>query len=396
MSSIPKNKPSITKEVPIDEIIKTIAGIEYSKVLPNIVDNTEKNKAKHSVRVDKSQKENLTKLVEALGQLRKTYVYSGVSTPQKISELYDLLSIKVGKDISLLNLKITVEFLHGYKSINSQKLNPFIVGFLNEIFVETNKKLKTILNEVDYNLISNNLADDEIEDKLQKVINSALNSKANDYEKNVMYIVLYTHFVLNNYTRNTFFKQLSIVERVFAEHISEIGTNESSDYLLNQLPEALLDAQPKLEVKKFIHLYSIEQNKKLTNDFYVQSNQIQNLDKANGVLRGELSKIREQHKESEEIIVKLTQSETEKSLKIAKLEQELADISQHYKYENNNLKLQLKALKSGMVSKLQKDLQMELDGITAISERVSQDEGVGLKIYVKNILQLLNLLKTED
>lgn len=68
---------------------------------------------------------------------------------------------------------------------------------------------------------------------------------------------------------------------------------------------------------------------------------------------------------------------------------------QRLQVENSNLEKRLALLKSGIIAKVQKEIQMELDGIVANAKRIDSEHGKNILSYVENIHQVFTHLKTD-
>ncbi len=72
------------------------------------------------------------------------------------------------------------------------------------------------------------------------------------------------------------------------------------------------------------------------------------------------------------------------------LEKQVQDLENLLEFERNKYAKQLQGLKSGLIAKFRKDMQMELDGITAIANRLPADEAESLRRWISNLNQLVN------
>jgi len=90
---------------------------------------------------------------------------------------------------------------------------------------------------------------------------------------------------------------------------------------------------------------------------------------------------------------KLSEQAVDKDKLIAELRADLQKAQDRLEYIENKYERQLQGLKSGLVSKLQQDLKMELDGIESIAKRLKPEDSVSLSMSVSNMNQILNMLK---
>lgn len=92
-------------------------------------------------------------------------------------------------------------------------------------------------------------------------------------------------------------------------------------------------------------------------------------------------------------IITESSKETDKYRIIADLQAKLKRAEDRLEYETNKYEKQLQGLKTDLISKFQKDMQMELDGMTAIANRLKSEDSVSLSMYIANIKQLLQTYK---
>jgi len=400
MSSKSNKKPeNITPDLPvfIDEIINTVANFEYSYESKEANKNQEQSKTKKPKSLAQIHKENLSKLLFTMNKLKGAVVRDESSRETKIQELFDLLKTKLGNDLYLFNINIVVKFLQEYKITNTDKFDKSIKFLFDAIFTDIDSELKKLLPENDYKLLTD-LFNDETDFKILQIINSSPLAKTNNEgtlgsEKYISLIYLYV--VLKNRSRSDFYKKLFIVERVMAEHLAEFEPEEPNKYLLKLLPDTLLDSNIKAKIRSFVYLYFTSHNDlkrnvdSLYNKLSVCHSSIDNLSK-------EVKQLTEQGKDKDNTITQLTKQGKEKDNTIANMQTELIQTKNYLEYEENKCIKQLQGLKTGLIERLQKDIQMELDGINAIARRLPHDESVKLSRYITNITELLNTLRREN
>ena len=81
----------------------------------------------------------------------------------------------------------------------------------------------------------------------------------------------------------------------------------------------------------------------------------------------------------------------EKDEMIANLQTELDEATNLYNYKINNYEKKLQALQTGLISKFQKDMKMELDGLTEIAIRLNSNYKTMINAYIANIKQLIKI-----
>ncbi len=180
-----------------------------------------------------------------------------------------------------------------------------------------------------------------------------------------------------------------------AEHLAEFEPEEPSKYLHKLLPEALLDSNSKAKIRSFVYLYFTSHNelkKKVDSLSDRLSDSRSSVDK----LSSEVKRLTEQGKEKDNTISQLTEQGKEKDNTITNLQAEIKETNNLLEYELNKCQKQLQGLKTGLISKLHRDMQMELDGITLIANRLKPEDSVSLSMYITNITQLLTILKKES
>jgi hypothetical protein len=381
----PENKQPV-QLVSIDEIVNTVANFEFSIDSKSADENQEQSKTKKPISLAQIHKENLAKLLATINKLKGSVVIEESSRELKIKELYELLKSKLGNDLYLFNVNIVVKYLHGYKGTNDDKLDKSINLLMDNISTYVDCELKKLLPDNDYNLLTN-LFKNETEPNILQIIKSAVGEKTIDEDntgKKKILSFLYIYVVLKNRSRYDFYKQLFIVERVFAEYLAEFETGEPSKYLLKLLPEALLDSNPKAKIRSFVYLYFTTHNELKKNvDFLTDK-----LSDSRSViykLSSEKNQLIEQGKEKDNEINQLNEAGIKKDSEIVNLNAQLVDTIKKSSYEINDLRRQLDVTRSGLVSNIQKQTKIVLDDLTVIASRIPIDQGDELRDWIKHL-----------
>lgn len=370
----------------IDEIISMVANFDNNTKNKNL----EESKTKKPNSVAQIQKEKLVTLLETIGKLKDAVIRRDESNVSKIQELYKLLKTKLGNDLYLLNINILVKFLHGNKITNANPLAPPIKVLFDTILTDVDGELKSLLPDYDYNLLVD-LFNHETEPNFQKIINSSGISKTFEEENEVnkkALSLIYIYIVLTILTRADFYKELFIIERVLAEHITEFETKDSNTFLLKLLPEALIDGNPKTKIRSSVHLYLTTHNRELKKDVD-KLDYYRNLSEK---LSEEVKQLTEQGKEKDISISQLIKEGLEKDNAITNLQADLNETNNRLVYEKNKYEKQLQGFKKGIYSNIQRNTKIVIDDISFIASRVPEKESNELHAWILNLKEYFELL----
>lgn len=382
------NKKTAVQTISIDEIINTVVNFDYNIDSTSSDDNQPQKKTKKSNSIAKIRKENLAKLLAIISNLKGAAVGEESTREFKIKALYELVKTKLNSDLYLFNIQIVAKFLQGYKSTEADKLDKSIISLFNVILEEV--ELSKILPN--YNLQSNLFYD---EDKLKEIVKSAKSEKLNDEDNTKSTKTLsniYLNTILKNRLQVDFYKQLFMVERVMAEHLAEFKQKDKSKYLLISLSEALSENDPKLKIRSCIYLYFTTYINELEEEVDSLSNKLSSSHISVEDLLSRVKSLTEQLKERDITLTQLTEQGNEKDETITNLQTELTTTSNRLEYEVNKYEIQLHNLKTGLIERLQSNIQMELDGLNDFANGLPQNDCDILRMYVTNIQQLLNTL----
>lgn len=382
------NKISEVQIMSIDEIISTVANFDYNIDNKSADNNQVKSKTNKPNNIANIHKENLNKLLAIVSKIKGAGVSEKNTRESKIIELYELVKTKLNNDLYLFNVHIVANFLQGYRSTEADKLDKSIKSLFDVILGEVD--LKKILPN--YALQSNLFYDIE---RLKEIIKSTTSAKTSDAEntesiKTLSYIYIDT--ILKNRSQLDFYKQLFMVERVLAEHLADFKFKDRNKYLLKSLPEALSGNDPKSKIRSFIHLYFNTYINDLEQEVDSLSNKLSSSRSSVEELSSKVKQLTEQEKESDNTITQLAKQIKERDETITNLQEELTTTSNRLEYEVNKYEIQLQNLKSGLIERLQNNIQMELEGLTDVANGLPQNDGNILRMYITNIQQLLNTL----
>ena len=397
MSSISSNKILNEQPAPrvtIDEIISMVAKFEYSIDSKAEDKKLDQKKATKTKNVEQIQKENLAALLLTVIKLKDAVVSRDESRLSKIKEIYELLKIKLGNELYLLNLNIVVKFLQGYKNPSDNQLNPSIQILFDFLLKDIDGDLKNLLSEDSYSLLVD-LVNIDTEPNFLQIVKSVVSEKANDDDIDVSKKILsliYIYFVLTSLSRADFYKELLIVERVLAEHFTESESKETNIYLLKLLPEALIDNSPEKKIRSFVHLYLSAHNHELKKELVYLNENLDYYRSFSNKLSDKVQQLNEQIDEKDKTIYQLIQERIEKDNSITNLLAELTETNNRLEYEVNKYEKQIQGLKNGLFSNIQRHTKIIMDDITIIASRLPQNEGNELRSWIDNLKEYFESL----
>lgn len=378
--------------VPIDEIINKVASYEYSDEIKTTGKYSDQGKTTKPDSIALMHKDKLLKLLIIINKLKGAVLTDESSLQIKINELFQLLKNKLGNDLYLFSIGAIVKFLPPIKGTSAKKLDRSIETLFGEILTDVELELRNKLSNGEFIVLENVFVNDT-ESNLLQIIQSIESEKAIDNNaarsKNISLIYIYV--VLKNRNRSDFYKHLLTVERVLAECLADLAPEEESKYLHNILPDTLLDSNPKTKIRSFVYLYCASYNQlKQRVDFL--SDKLKESRNHASILSGQVQQLTEQGKEKDRIISELKQLAEEKDETINKQQIKINERDGLLQYEINKYETQLKGLKNGLTSKFRRLTQTELEGITAISETLPQEQSTRLNLYILKINQILDTL----
>jgi hypothetical protein len=380
--------------ISLDEIITTVAKFEYGIDSNSLEKYKDQNKTKKSYNLAQFKKEKLSTILQILDKLKFEDLSRDTNRELKIKELYDLLKSKLSSDLYLLNINTVIKYLHRCNDKKFDIENTIFKLLFDTILADVSDELHDLLPENDYNSLSD-LFFNDTEVEFQKIIKSAVGLKKNDdgnskIKKDLS--LIYIYIVLKNRARYDFYKGLFIVERILAEHLAEIKSEESITYLHKILPESLLENNYKDKIRSFIYLYLTPHNNELKKNVESLTTKLNDNLGSVDMLSKEIIQFKEQAADNKTKLTQLTENVKEKDNMIASLKAEIIKKNDLLDFEVNKYERQLKGLRNGLMSKMKEDLQLEIEGITEITNRLQQQDQVTLRCYIRNITQLLDTL----
>lgn len=391
------NKNSKTpkqERVSINQIIDSISRFEFDK--ENSKSDTEEIKEKKPKTLEQIQRENLLELLNSVEKLEKCFLNVGDDQSKKIEELNDLIKEKLGDKKYILDLRLALKFINENKNKNPISTNKIFKNLIDLIARYIDAKMKDFFSVSDYEVLSELSNEETIESDLIHLINFVYNTDKKQDKSQTSTIILsqlYTFVILKHYKRFDFKDIIFTFERLLCEKIAELDSTDRNKFLLKSLPDALLDNNPKTKSRTALNQYLINHNKDLKNEIIIKSQRLEEKIALENEMLTELNQLREREINNNVILDDLKRKIAEKDAQLKDLDNDLRQKSDLLEFETNIYENQLQDLKSGIVSRLQRDIQMELDGMTSISNKIGEESGQNLRMYITNITQLLNSLQ---
>jgi hypothetical protein len=384
------NKSAVVK---FEEVLAIVQEFAYDYASQATAGATKAASGPKSKNLAQTKKHNLEKLIATVAKIKGATIVDKSAHKANVRRLYKLITDKLGEDLYKFNIGISVKFLVGYKSRNADKLDRSVCFLFDNIIEYTSEKMKGWRIESEFSAINDAVdnLDLDFEFNLKQFIGQAVTKNCFGEKpsatKEQLVATVYIALLLKNRFRTELDKMLLSVERAIADYLAGFEQKELGKYLHKTIPEALLDANPRIKVKQFVFLcfgvveaaFDIKKkNDKLIAE--LSDSRIRN---------GELIAEIEQLTESVEIKEKAI---TEMDATIVSLKEEFDKAADRLEYEVNKYEKQLSGLKSGLISKIKSDLRLELEGIGNLAGRLPRKEGDDLRLWVENIEQVLNAI----
>lgn len=386
-----KNKNSKPTAVQFEEILNFVQGFSYDaigyvKSVENKPESLTKPKNLNAIR-----KDNLAKIIAKVAKIKGAIFADKQTQKADVENLYKLIAEKLGADSYKFDISFCVKFLAGYNSKNADKIDFSVRTILDNILrnaVEHLGALQVDITPLDANAIKEGKEAD-FGSGIKRILTAAVKEKCLCNEpkatKEQLVSTVYLALMLSNRNKFGFDKFIAVVERSIAEYVAEIEPKELSKNYIKAIPEALLDANPKIKVRSSIFLYFgimdilaqfSKENERLSSELIDCKARVSNL-------ISDVRGLTEAGENKERVIA-------EKEVNITDLGEQLTASRDRLEYEVNMYEKQLEGLKAGIYAKIRQDLQLELEGVGNIAKKLPPKEAEDLSRWIANIKQIVD------
>jgi hypothetical protein len=283
-------------------------------------------------------------------------------------------------------LKFVVNILKVYRDKSEYNLPKAIEELFSLIRIEVEEELNPILSQ--YNNEINPFFDSDV---LSKIVNQIVKIDER-YTISIINILssLYIYLLIKNLRHTFFTRQIFMVERIMATHLADFKHINRNEFLINYLPDALCDKNPKSKIRNSIHIIFTNYINDLEEDVSLLSIKLKNSQDKLADLSIKTNTLTKQLNEKENNVNELTEQLDSKYIEINQVQLELQETINLLQYERNKYETQLQNLRTGLINRLHNNLRIELEGLSEISNVIPNNNGDIIRMYITNIHQIIN------
>lgn len=339
---------------------------------------------KYDSNEDKNYKTYLDNIYDLITNLNLIKFENETNPSTEIISLFEFIQKWTSRGIEYLYLKLVINIEKG------NKLNKHYSHIISYISTKIDKKLE---NKTDAEILERLIQErspNEIEEIFSKLDLSIRKLNKKD-EVNEIIINVYIKILIANIEKLSFQEKLINLESLLIQYFIGEEDIKIKDFQFRGILKIVGEKFSKKDLDKisYPHLKLKNNSLKRQNERLILENEklhelVSKFKKENEIYQFKLSNNERLH---ESLFGNIETLKNEKK----QLEEQLLKNNDKLEFEINKYQIQLDLLRKGIISKVKKDLQLQINSLNSISNRLNEKDKDSLQMVISNINSLLNI-----